>query len=242
MKVCNKTIDDLPNEVLRLIFTFLGIGYFRFIGGSSRIFRELYLSTSVGSDSTTAIENIVSSVSCVELYLQEAGTDVPQLRVILNGAASHGRLDILEWSHQHGHLHACSEKTSNSAVVHGHLTALIWLTDHKCPLPSAACRYAARHGHLNILQRLRAIGCPWNEDTCFLAARGGHLNILQWARANGCPWNEDTCSGAAKGGHLNILQWARANGCLWNEFTCAFAAEGGHLNILQWARANGCQS
>ena len=82
-----KTIYDLPPEVLRLIFRFLGIGYFRFIGGTSRIFRELYLSASVGAGSTTTIENVVSSVSCVELYLQEKGTNVAQRRVILNGAA-----------------------------------------------------------------------------------------------------------------------------------------------------------
>ena len=82
-----KTIYDLPPEVLRLIFTFLGIGCFRFIGGTSRIFRELYLSTSVEADSTSTIENAVSLMSCVELYLQEKGTNVAQRRVILNGAA-----------------------------------------------------------------------------------------------------------------------------------------------------------
>jgi hypothetical protein len=38
-----KTIYDLPSEVLVLSFMFLGIGHFRFIGGTSRTFRELYL-------------------------------------------------------------------------------------------------------------------------------------------------------------------------------------------------------
>ena len=71
-----KTIDDLPPEVVRLIFTFLGSGHFRFIGGTSRIFRELYLRTSAGADSTTTIDNIVSLVSCVKLYVQESETNV----------------------------------------------------------------------------------------------------------------------------------------------------------------------
>ena len=103
-----KAIYYLPPEVLRLIYMFLGIGHFRFIGGTSTNFRELYLS--VGADRTTAIENVVSSVPCVDLYLQEAGTSVAQLRVILEGAASYGRLDILEWAHQRGYSHACTSK------------------------------------------------------------------------------------------------------------------------------------
>ena len=69
-------------------------------------------------------------MSCVELYLQEAVTGLAQLRVILNGAASYGRLDILEWAHQRGYLHACSEGTYISAVENGQLAALIWLKDH----------------------------------------------------------------------------------------------------------------
>ncbi len=184
-----KTIDDLPPEVVRLIFTFLGSGHFRFIGGTSRFFRELYLSTIVGSESTTTIENVVSSVSCVELYLQEAGTDVPRLRDILNAAASYGRLDILEWAHQRGYSHACSKATSACAAKQGQLRALIWLHDHGCELSSEVCDNAAKHGHLNILQWARANECKWDEDMCAYAAEGGNLNILQWARANGCPWN-----------------------------------------------------
>ena len=136
-----KTIHDLPPEVLRLIFTFLGSGHFRFIGGTSHIFRELYLSTSVGSESTTTIENVVSSVSCVELYLKEAGTDDPQLRDILNGAASYGRLDILEWAHQRGYSHACSKATSACAAKHGQIAALIWLKDHGCRWGERTCEF-----------------------------------------------------------------------------------------------------
>ena len=240
INIYNKTIDDLPPEVLRLIFTSLGSGYFRFIGGTSHIFRELYLSTSVGSDSTTTIENVVSSVSCVELYLQEAGTDVPRLRDILNAAASYGRLDILEWAHQRGYSHACSKATSACAAKQGQLRALIWLHDHGCALSSEVCINAAAGGHLNILQWARANEWQWNVDTCTYAAEGGHLHILQWARTNGCPWDRDTCSRAAACGHLNILQWARANECPWDRDTCFRAADGGHLHILQWARTNGC--
>ena len=105
-------------------------------------------------------------MSCVELNLQEAGTDVPQLLVILNGAASYGRLDILEWAHQRGYSHACSKATSACAAKHGQLAALIWLREHGCELSSEVCDNAAGGGHLNILQWTRANAYPWNEEIC----------------------------------------------------------------------------
>jgi len=131
-------------------------------------------------------------VSCVELYLQEAGTGVAQQRIILKSAALYGRLDILEWVHQWGFLCPYSGEMSTCVVKHGKLAALIWLKDHECPLTSEVCNNVARHRHLNILQWARANGCPWDKMTCSNAAQGGHLNILQWARANGCPWNQYT--------------------------------------------------
>ena len=200
-----KRISAIPPEVLRLIFTFLGSGYFRFIGVNSCIFHELYLIMIIGADRTTAVKNVVSSVSCVEQYLKEAGRGMTQVRVILNGAASYGQLEISEWAHQHRYSHAYSEVTSTSAVEHGQLAALIWLKDHGCRLTSAARNNAARHGHLIFLQWLRTYGCPWDEDTCSDTARGGLHNILQWARANGCPWHVYTCLCAAEGGHHNII-------------------------------------
>ena len=173
------TIHDIPIEVLRLCFAFLGTGYFRFIGGTCRTFREVYLSMNSIVDPTTTAKNIVSSVSCVELYLQEGGTDFKRLGIILDGAAAYGRVEILEWAHHRGYSHACRERTSTNAVKHGQLAALIWLRDH---------------------------GCSWGTKTCSHAALQGHLNILQWLRANRCPWKEDTCSAAAFNGHIEILQ------------------------------------
>jgi len=101
------TIYDIPIEVLRLCLAFLGTGYFRFIGGTCRTFREGYLSMNSIVDTTTTAKNIVSSVSCAELYLQEAGTDIKRIRVILDGAAAYGRVEILEWAHYRGYSHAC---------------------------------------------------------------------------------------------------------------------------------------
>ena len=255
--------DTWPKpEVQRIIFTFLGIGYFRFIGGTSRIFRELYLRTSVGADSTTTVDNIVSLVSCVELYLQEKGTNVAQRRVILNGAAQYGRVDILKQLYQRGYLpRAFSEDMCTGVTKHGQLTALIRLKDHGCPVTSAACNNAYEYPAVVESERMLV---SWGGDTCpqqlkvvisisysgwkQLDALGINIRVpSQWAVVISIP-----CSGPkgmdahginvfkCSGGHLNILQWVRANKCPWDKETCSNAALGGNLNILQWARANGC--
>jgi len=87
-----------------------------------------WLSTSVGADSTTTIGNVVSSVSCVELYLQEAGTDVAQLRItFLNSAASYGRLIILEWVHQCGYSYAYGEAMCTRATCSFDMAERSWM-------------------------------------------------------------------------------------------------------------------
>lgn len=68
-----------------------------------------------------------------------------------------------------------------------------------------------------------------DERLCQCAARGGHLAVLQWLRENGCPWGVRTCSCAAGGGHLAAPQWAPANGCPWSGSTCS--REGRHGNV-----------
>ena len=288
-----KTIYDLPSEVLVLSFMFLGIGHFRCIGGTSRTFRELYLymccrgetgtGTGTGTSrrtmgaaadddnssskrTTTSIENIVSSISCVELYREETGNLPSKLIAILNGAAAYGQLKILEWAHQqqcqhqcqqqHAFpLHSCSKDTSPTdyAVKYGQLVAMIWLLDHGFDISMRRiCRIAAENGHLNILTWLNGndIGFEhmhryrWWEttDVCSYAAKGGHFHVLKWARENRgtVRWDSVTCANAAEKGRLDILQWLRERGCPWDGVTCANAAGGGHLAIIQWARENGC--
>jgi len=204
---------------------------------------------------TTTIENIVASISCVEQYRKDTGYLPAKLLVILNGAAAYGQLQILEWAHQRRHeiAHYFSEDTTNCAVKHGQLAAMIWLNDRGFPFSvRRICCMAAENGHLNILQwlKLNENGnvnggyCRWEDttptDVCSTAAKGGHFHILKWASENGGLCDSETCANAAEKGRLDILKWLIEIGCPWDSETCANAAGGGHLNVIQWARENGC--
>ena len=272
-----KTIFDLPDDVLALSLAFVGKGTFRYTASVCKTFHKVY--KSAFHDTTdTSIGSAVASIACAKVFLVEddGGLEINidfdmninnKLRNIWNGAARHGRVDILEFLNdskfpthlkttnydlaaEHGHLdalkwfhaHGCpvDEATFALAAYGGHLSVLQWLKDNGCSWDECACGNAAWRGHLSLLQWCRANGCPWDELTCAKAAHDGHLSVLQWCRANGCPWNALTCSIAAHNGHLALLQWCRANGCSWCEMTCASAALNGQLSVLQWCRANGC--
>jgi len=246
-----KTISDIPDAVLALSLTFVGKGTFRYTASVCKTFHKVY-KCAFHDTTDTSMESAVATIACAEMFLEEEGGGleinirvrdmdrVRKLRYIWNGAARHGRVEILEWMNKSNHSNCFDSETAGVAAEHGHQDALKWLHAHGCPIDDSTCAYAAYGGHLSILQWCRANECPWNKLTCAYAAYGGHLSILQWCRANGCPWNEGTCSNAAKNGHLSLLQWCRANGCPWNESTCSMAAENGHLGLLQWCRANGC--
>jgi hypothetical protein len=239
-----KTIFDLPDDVLALSLAFVGKGTFRYTASVCKTFHRVYKRT-FHDTTDTSIGSVIATIDCAEMFLEEEGGENIDIDIdnkalyIWNGAARHGRVEILEWMNKSSYSNCFDIKTSGVVAEHGHLDALKWLHAHGCPIDESIDA-AASAGHLPIVQWCRANGCPWNESACTSAAEGGHLSVLQWCRANDCPWDESTCSSAALGGHLSLLQWCHANGCPWDKSTCSRAAYGGHLSVLQWCRANGC--
>lgn len=98
------TIYDIPFDVLILCLSFLGEGYYRYIGGTSIAFKQAYLM--IHTKHSTTMESITSSMSCVELYLHErkdAGQiQMSSIRSLCYGSASQGNLHILQWSFELG--------------------------------------------------------------------------------------------------------------------------------------------
>jgi len=263
------TVLQLPDEMMGLSQSFLGVGHFGFIAPVCKRFKTTYLAR-VSDEMITNMGSIISSISCAQKYLedtgfcgtpfQDTGVAVVKLELLWFYAARYGSLGVIEWAHQRGYSRLWEEyrldgedgfgedswvqvgkATCAKAAEYGHLDALQLLRQHGCHWSSRTCRDAAEDGHLAVLQWLRANGCDWDVMTCSSAARGGHLSILQWLRANGCDWNDRmTFMATAGGGHLTVLQLARVNGCEWDSGTCSAAAGGGHLSILQWARENRC--
>ena len=147
---------------------------FPFIGGTCHLFRRVYLIRS-GNVTIFQIKIIVSSASCVELYLKETGTSAGAGTCILQSmwicATKYDRVDILEWAHQRGYSHDMDKHIFYSAAKYGELDALRWLRDHTC---------------------------PWDRRTCCSSTGStvstDHLRPLQWAKENECPWDSGTCT------------------------------------------------
>jgi len=203
-------ISDFSDDLIGMVFGFLGRGHFLFVAGTSRQFYRVYERMCKNENDTTktSMRNAVESISRLQW----------------------SRANECPWD-----IWTCAYAAKN-----GHLEVLQWARANECPWDWRTCAGAAKNGHLEVLQWARANECSWDIWTCAGAAWNGHLEVLQWARANECPWDWRTCAHAALNGHLEVLQWARANGCPWNEYTCAWANENGHLEVWEWAKANGC--
>ena len=237
-------IDCLSDEIfVGHIFPFVGVGQYRYIGGTNLRFQRLYKKTMQQCKESgrrsipwwhcrTTVESVVESVSHAILCYNE----MYHTNLLVNSIDQRSLNDKT--------FVCCSYPTKDCighlAAFHGNLEVLAWAFTKGYVLCSYTTAYAAAGGHLEVLQWARKKQCEWNWRTCAYAAGGGHLHVLQWARQNGCDWNYETCTYAAQGNHLKVLQWARKNGCDWNSQSCATAAGRGHLKILQWLHQNGC--
>ena len=77
------------------------------------------------------------------------------------------------------------------AAEHGHLDILQWAIRHGAPWDKLICAAAAMNGHLNVIQWARANGAPWDEHTCWNAVVHSHYDTLQWAFEHGAPWSDE---------------------------------------------------
>ena len=217
---------DQTDLWVRRILPFLGPGYYLFVAGVSRQFKEWYqeyfsslqkipqvINVLGGEDTHQAVVTntfysaAFCNLSCGKLWKETRKEEVEEEEKVSAVMAKSGNLDVMKWTRQNG-----------------------------CEWDERMCKSAAEAGHLEILKWARQHGCEWDEWTCSSAAYGGHLEVLKWARANGCYWDYTTCAAAAQGGRLQVLKWARENGCPWDQTEiCDYAAGRGHLEVLKWA-------
>jgi hypothetical protein len=242
-------IYKLTNDLLQLIFQYVGGMQYGFVACTSYRFSAQYLDTF--NDTITSYKNAVRSVSCAAFCLQ---SDEPhcyssffgletnycsRAMILFRTAALEGKLEILIWGEDSGYE---LKKLLGYRVGSGEYS-IHPPRNYSIRPPrnnQNIIAYAARKGHLNVVQYMRNLGIGWDERTCRFAAMNGHLELLKWCRANQCTWDDRTCAYAALNGHFELLKWCRENQCPWDEGTCANAAAGGHLKLLKWARANHC--
>lgn len=168
-------------------------------------------------------------------YAQSAGDGVTDQRWAQE-AAKGGRVDVLEWLHEH----KCdwdSEMVALAAARKGHLCVLQWITSHGCTLHRRAMSDAATRGHFEIVKWLWENGVRHDTQTaCNFAANVGHLMMVQWL-CERSPMNQTmVCQWAAAGGQVRVLEWCAMSGFEWStKDIIAKAVGNGHINVLEWA-------
>ncbi|KAL6063677.1 Ankyrin repeat domain containing protein [Balamuthia mandrillaris] len=238
------TAEDIPVELLCLVFSFLPL---EFIAIAARTCRRWWCCACPSLRLLLSPKAFVHSPALL-LWAEEEqqrqhrqrrqGSTSFALRTVdtVRLAASGGHLSTLRWLLQSDHhpqtRPAWDQSVVDAAAKNGHVEVLRWFMEEK------RCR-------------------RFTVSTWIAAAAGGHLHVLRWLLQG---WVENdgsnnflrivrqdrkACKEAARGGHLETLQWLRGEdvGCRsWNEAKmCRLAARSGNLKLLQWLREEeGC--
>lgn len=164
----------------------------------------------------------------------------------LNGAASNGRIDVLEWCIDRG----CPSRHENAraAAQSGKLECFEWiLKKQNLEMLEIYLYHSINGGNYQFSNWLLEKGCPIPKEACELAAANGDFQLLKliYEKIKGRSdidsfFNASTCSAAARTGQLRILKFLRENDAKWNTFTLIYAAGNGHSKVLKYAMENDC--
>ena len=259
------TMNALPPEVMKTIFTYVGKGNFCFIGPVSKDFCYNYLTMDVIEDKyahkldfvlavdrnkvTTADTAASSSMELAEHCFLNAPD--PFQKNLLRIAARKGRQEIVTVGTKISGVDMngwIGQYSIEEITKKGDLDMLVLLKENgmniSFRLYHSIIKKSALHGHLDILRWLHQMkeNIFRLENTLFqFAAEGSHLNIIKWGIDAGCAFNKDTyINHAATSGNLELVKWFRDQGTLWNTRTSFHAVSSGNLELLQYVHDNGC--
>lgn len=185
--------------------------------------------------------------------METCARDVDKLLVVrLDGPATSGRLDVVEWLLQHYADHCCVNGGDLDAVRQGHfgIVRLLRMNNVK-GCSNRVLRAAAEGGHLDIVKWLYENGTEiqpgFANNATNTAATNGFLDVVKWLQEN---TSERTTTlaidGAAANGHLDVIQWLHEShdaGC--TSFSMDQAAADGHLDAVKWLHVHcteGCSA
>jgi hypothetical protein len=166
-------------------------------------------------------------------------------KMLIEGAASGGRLDILLWAKTQGLV-------SRSGALLGeypskNLELLKWLKKE------GILQLTKRHV-VDAIGRCDIYSVKWilrkypelipTDFTTNLFNVGkphdGEFEMVKFLRTFPLPWPEWSSEDIARSGKVEILKWARKHGCPWGIHTCSTATQIGNFELLKWARKHGC--
>lgn len=256
------SIIDLPEDLLKGSFRFVGPGQFRFVSGTCRHFRQHYPFAN-----ETTFQAIAASVPCAKLWqkdMDEQGFDAIALGSIAHSAAAMGNMRVLQWTYEE-FGHQLTIPDFEVAAAGGHLDVLKWGVSKRMfefdrysydfdRMDDTAMirKKAAESGSIPLLKWIyqRTQSASWFTSG---AGKAGHVHVLEWMVAKGLLDTNPTgnphgymeensaWSSAAKHGHYHVLEWLRDNGFTHIGVAAHGAAEGGRKDVLLWCRDHGCE-
>lgn len=112
-----------------------------------------------------------------------------------------------EEEHQHPLFNT---RVLSYAAYGGHIEALEWFRENKCPSDLTALEYAVEGGHLHVLE--------WMDRTGWFVLHGDSVISDPGFRF---------CERAAELGHLEVLKWLIKRNSFWDRYHCLALCEKG---------------
>jgi len=223
------TIENLPTEVLILIFYFLSDcdGLLLTV---CRAWRNAVNIKNKNKGGHTFLHVVLQSPSLLQWAVDQGGFSAKPkwtYKYFMCKAHRGNHFETIKWLHAKGQ--PLEQWMCESAASNGNLAELRWFVGNGCLLRADLFSHA--YQHLDVVQWLHAEKCPWDEGVCALAVANGYIKVLQWAFVHGCPLGFSTWS-AARRAETDVSTWSTLRRAEINE-TKQWIRQ--HWKKAQWA-------
>ncbi|EGZ08378.1 ankyrin repeat-containing protein [Phytophthora sojae] len=176
----------------------------------------------------------------VAKFLHERTAPPPDDMFLIDEAARHGDLEMMQWLHSERGDQLTYEGVMR-AVDHGLLDAVKWMRNTfpgSVVLKDVRMDNAAANGHLEMVKWLNDQHAWCTKQAMNRAAGNGHLEVVKFLhekRSEGC--TTDAMDLAAGNGYLEVVKWLYANrneGCTAVAMADSVANE--HFEVASWLR------
>ena len=158
---------------------------------------------------------------------------------VMDNAAAHGHLDVVQWLHRTVPGVRCTTDAIDRAASNGHLGMVQWLAAHRTEGATCdAMNGAAEHGHLDVVVWLdeNGVGKGCTSYAMDRAAENGHLNVVQWLdRVRKATCTKTAMNAACANGHVGVCDYLfknRREGC--SKRGLCDAVGNGRLESVKW--------
>ncbi|GFH47271.1 hypothetical protein CTEN210_03746 [Chaetoceros tenuissimus] len=252
-EVPSATLKDMPHEVMKNVFSYVGKGNYCFVAPVSKDFCHNYITMDVIEDKyehkldifQAMQRNVVTTVEAASTSYQLAehcflnATDTFQQK-LFSEAIIKGRQDIVRMGYALG---VCMEGNYDNAFEEiakkGDLSMLLLLKEKDLKISSyleKIIRNSAFHGHLDILRWLHQSKenlSSWPRTLYAQAAEGGNQEIIEWVQdVLKLKFNRKAyVCGILKGKQMSAIKRLRGQ---WNEDSLQDAVHSGDMEVLQY--------